>query len=290
MNSKDNFLFFLVFFLMHLADLSAIQSGVDFIKYPNFANFIAKFGCSEDIQQLAQTNSHNIKSVYPEGCFMPDYMNKFMFQTIPYVKKHLDISRVKNAYRLEKVIKLLGLNHLRVPKKCIIQDDGKWFILAEKIDLKPLYPFTLDEIKKLVKIVEETGFSDWGKNIARDQDNSLVFIDTEDLSFTRGGAVDEKSKADILKYGFYSGIDEMEPKAVAWLKHKIEELKDVRFNQFLCFDIQYDDSSINFEKASIEYQELQRAEKFTKIKQKYGNLAATIGYIFDSIILSLSEN
>lgn len=281
MNNKNKRLFFLVFSAMYVVCISADQQEVDAVKYPNFAKLITKYSCSKETQRLVQAYHHDIKSVYEgfinDGCIISDEMNTFIYQNIPYIKKHFDVTRIKNAQRLEKVIKRFELDRLRVAKKCIAKDQQGWFIVAEKIDSTQLYPFSLEEIQQLAKIVEETGFSDWGSNIVRDEDGILVFIDTEDVSFTFGGG-HKKSKANIFKYAFYSD-DKMEPEAARWLKNRIKKLRNVTFDQLLCFDTQYDDASINFEKVIIEYQRWQKAERFKKLAHKYGRLVAIMDYI-----------
>lgn len=100
-----------------------------------------------------------------------------------YVKK--DVSRIFNALRLKKLINNAGLVLVDVAQKYVYPVDGILYVFAEEIkESSQTSLYTINEIKALSIIARESGFGDFGeRNIKRDINKKLIFIDTENLSF-----------------------------------------------------------------------------------------------------------
>ncbi len=147
------------------------------------------------------------------------------------------IERLINAERLRKCIEIHNLFCLKVPRKYVYRINDEIFVFAECIGGGSVgnnvsnRDLTLEEIKQLTILIEETGFSDiHSDNIIRDNENKLVFIDTESKSFSMGWGL--KSKCiELLSQGFRGGFGEyfigkgkMTTEAQAWLKTRHLEL------------------------------------------------------------------
>lgn len=109
------------------------------------------------------------------------------------------IDRLNNAFQIQKAIDANNLEHIAVAQKSLVKDaQSGWVIVYQGIDdalnIKNDQDYslenslTLDEVKDLVILAEETGFTDWHQghmNMIRDKnnDNKLTIIDTESKGF-----------------------------------------------------------------------------------------------------------
>jgi len=135
--------------------------------YPAFAAFYKKYSLPETL--AAQVSKGDLTG---------------------FVDKGPEIDRIINAERMRICIAKHKLDKLDVARKYLANIDGRWTVLAEKVNSSTT-DFTPEHFKQLAKIAEETGFRDWGlcscDNIMVDaQTKKLVFIDTENNSFLLG--------------------------------------------------------------------------------------------------------
>ncbi|HSW75740.1 MAG TPA: hypothetical protein VLG50_01740 [Candidatus Saccharimonadales bacterium] len=146
------------------------EDAEEFKKCPNWTEFIKRYRCSEQDEQKVQDGDTSI-----------GYL------------KGLQLDRIQNACKLAHVIKQENLDTLAVAEKCLCKvGKDQWRVLSKKIDINPTdQPISLNELQQLVKVIQKTGFKDFGltaysnngRNILRSKDGKLVFVDTEARSF-----------------------------------------------------------------------------------------------------------
>lgn len=235
---------------------------IDSEVYPEFAKFAAKYRCSEQVEAQAKEEKKKDR-----------YNSQFIIKTPFFYAGPLQ--RLINARRLQNYTTAQGLNHFSVPEKCFTGDlSGE--IIARRVhdietnnndfDLGKTRKMSLEEIQQFAQLTEETGFTDWIRDLCRgnhrwgNNDNiyqtaegKFCFTDTENRSFHKE---DLFNRIDLLhKYLRES----MTPEAAQWLKQRLAELantsKGAETPTTLPRNSNFDDPGINFAQAEKEYEQ-----------------------------------
>lgn len=179
---------------------------------------------------------------------IPDYFDYYGRGLIPgFFLKDSDIYRVINATKIRNCITKYNLDCLDVAQKCLYYINDEWRVFATLVKSVRNEHLTLKEVQQLAKLIEETGFSDFGiwqqPNILRDIRGKLVFIDTESNSFD----IPTYSKAQCLARFrcFYKKI--MAQDALDWLNARIDALKDEPESLSIINSTKFNDPDINFQ-------------------------------------------
>lgn len=193
--------------------------------------FAQRYAPPQNVIELLETYKELVLKLDKRGVLkeIPNFFIK-VADTSPRFRAHL-LHRVVNAERLRRFIAKYGLTHLDVVKKymykleglwinkdtCAVRLDGKWIVLAEKVNFKPQQlELSLQEVQQLTVVAEKALYRDWG--FARAVDNGqkyagnnwvrssntgkLVCIDTEDRSFEAGEGVDLSGKPLLVAFDY----------------------------------------------------------------------------------------
>lgn len=207
-------------------------------------NFLHRYRCSQDIEEQLSNNSTSHH-------FGPTSDGKF------YLKDG-NVSRLVNAIRLQRFMQDNGITGIDIPQKCWsrrlhrVVSSAMPHMTIEKLK-ESGRKLTLEEVQKLVKIIEGTALNDLNyPNLCLSINGRLSLIDLEDKSFF------SSSIFAGVRRGLYklSGWP-MEVEAEEWLNkryeevEKIEEAKDWddRIRESLQCNTRYDDKDIDFNKA-----------------------------------------
>ncbi len=178
-----------------------------------------------------------------------------------YYVKH-DIKRLILAERLKEFIARNELDKLTVADKYLVpvqDEDGftYWKVVAPAICGEKVKSCTLDEAKQLATVAEEAGYWDWfggDSNILRRSDGKIVFIDTENRSFTLHRHNFHKAQAvERLTDGWGSDriitLRDLDKETGLWLRKRAQELKDVKDEILvdLTQDTSFDDDDISMD-------------------------------------------
>lgn len=186
-----------------------------------------------------------------------------------YYIKNGDIHRIINSRRLCNYIHKERLDRLSVAKKYIGVIHGEYKILAEEVreHFTVENDVSLKEIQQLAHLVKGTGYVDFaGKNLIRDEiSGKLVFIDTENLSFS-GIAVVDKIAGEMhpqnqlsLMLGLKLFLhDHLTKEAQDWLLQEIDTMRNSGSGYMgnvkrLTENSAYDDRDIDFEKVGEHF-------------------------------------
>lgn len=120
------------------------------------------------------------------------------------------IYRVRRALRIAKIIEKCAFTKVVVPHKYLYQNQGQWYVIAEKLPLDPILSLSIEEkknrkylsveqTKELAVICFEAGLLDVdGNNLRILADGRIAIIDTEPIDR-------KKRKATRLFYQFVPG-------------------------------------------------------------------------------------
>ena len=169
------------------------EASIDAKLYPELANFLKKYRCSDEFQIRVQRsiwyqNHYSKKNLWGEGHhgFQPSSGLLYKGYASEFFIKGSEIDRIINAERMKKIIELNKFDCLGVADKCLAFDGNSLCVVSKKIKLgDQAKKISLKEVKQLFKFAFETGYWDLqlGRNIIRDIDGKLVFVDTEDVSY-----------------------------------------------------------------------------------------------------------
>ena len=142
--------------------------------------FIQKYAPPEEVCALIKQHKKSIFFVYTE-----------QIKEIPgYYIKGNDIARLINNVRMGRYLERNNFTKLGVTKKHVCCVGEKLIIFAEKVKSGKWSPVTLEEIQQCHACMVATGYKDWAfnptnfPNLVRDVNGKLIFIDTEDISFS----------------------------------------------------------------------------------------------------------
>jgi hypothetical protein len=180
--------------------------------------------------------------------------------------KGTEIERVINAHRMQNCIEKNNLYLLGVAQKCVGMVDGQWKVFAENIVVPGGKHITLELVKQLIVLAEETGFRDWNSNWVWNTSGKLICIDTEDNSFLIGRhrGVKGMEISAHCKFNYVASLNiwanSMDEEAREWFQTRINELlnsvEGLQEDKPLPFNTKYDDpnAGIDFQKVKEEYQ------------------------------------
>lgn len=244
-----------------LLNLDRELDSVDAILYPDLAQFIKTYSCSFDLGKRSEfvqaTKNYfkdlddkqikpyqNSKMYQQAGFFNRDKQGRHQFSAVSgnlvpvanetqFFIKGSEIDRVINAERLKSYLRRKGFGNFKVASECLHYTGQSVEILSPLIKLgNQDTKISLDEVKQILQIAQDTGYWDWqfGKNLMRDHLGHLVFVDTEDISFSCGkeiplslSGIDEmrRSKIDKIVQIFMSYQDAMNDEAKNWLQEQL---------------------------------------------------------------------
>ncbi len=183
--------------------VSALLVCLQMFSESEFEKFAKKFAPPKEAQEIIEQNKDNLE----EG----SSFGNVLYKGLAYAPTHLygkcptpscwhvsgGISRIINAYRMANCIKRYNLSLLNVPQKYIYFVNDRWHVFTDYIrpDVANHTEKKLsdDQIQQVAKLVEETGYEDFGCPVEGPQghfgrnimskDGKLFFIDTENHSF-----------------------------------------------------------------------------------------------------------
>lgn len=233
---------------------------IDPIENPALVAFLLKYRCSQNIEkrvklefELCQYRAESPSSIV---------WKKLFARTTFIIKDHLVFDRVNNAKRLQNYIQREGLSSVAVPDKCLIREDGTYYLVADYVERDNQdmnKKISLSEIMELVKIVYDAGFMDLKKsNIYRGKDGKFTFIDTENRSFLQGQIKERK----LNKYDILCGLQsftygKLEPEAEQYLTFELQKLRELNIphdegKSIIPLASGLDDADINFDQLRKE--------------------------------------
>lgn len=244
---------------------------------PHVEKFVKIYGLSGEmlnaVVNYLNTNGDNIAQNI-------DYEKVFYLSgSNIYIKN--DLTRLLNAIRLKQCIEKNNLYLLDVAQKQVGCIKGKWYVFAKKVERgehADVMKITLELIKQLIIVAEETGYSDWhydmGKNWIWDDNGKLVCIDTENLSFSNKNYTaknyytnDIATASPACKLNFVSTLKAwrpyMEEDAKAYFDRYLENLDPLTktmSTHYLPSNATFDPKGINLEKVKAEYIEYATAQ------------------------------
>ena len=167
-----------------------------------------------------------------------------------------DISRVINADRMRRCIEVNGLTLLGVAHKYVGKTENGWQVFAEKISSPNGTHISLELVKQLVKLAEETGYRDWNSNWFWDG-SKLVCIDTDSDGFTIGmhRGVKGMEIPNHCKFNYVASLkvweSSMREDARDWFYNRLNELvnstEGLQVDVPLPFNTKYDDPNVGFD-------------------------------------------
>ena len=246
-----------------------MRSGVDPKSYPELVKFIKKYRCSFDLEMQVQftrslqglPNYSMTKSAPGGHSFKASPTNEFKALSGFFIKGPA-IDRIINAERMKKVIEKNHLDCLKVADKCLAIRAGDLCVIGKEIKVGDQNKkISLKEIQQLAQLAQQSGYTDWQitRNIIRDVDGKLVFVDTENVGYGSYDTVYTKGyMVSILLFSIR--ISQIDEDASEWLKsedHRLRVTKQVAFYN-LPHNPQYDaEIGIDFEAVKKEYAKLQ---------------------------------
>lgn len=224
------------------------------------------------------------------------------------------LHRVVNAERLRRCIEKYKL-HLEVVKKYIyklegvwvlrdkkaIRLDGKWIVLAEKVNFKrQRLSLSLQEVQHLALLAEKTLYRDWGfarvvnggaqysgnNWVRNEKTGKLICIDTEDRSFEQGEGRNLSGKPLGVVFGYLSDdlVDKCDCDYASrrWLRKYKKSKKNVPAGLSLNHSTLYDSPDLDFEEVkrqwAIEYR------KFTLEQERLRRMPPDISLINNTLL------
>lgn len=228
-------------------------------KYPNLYQFVQKHSCPYDVEiksKFYQSALHEIDR-REHGSFYDKYVvakqynnnpalqragllnsrahgqNKFqygsgdIFSKNPqnfYIKQS-QIDRIINAEKLQNYFKNNNLdNRFAVAQECLRYDGNAITVISYEIEKgDQTQKVSLQELQGIVKIAFATNYWDWqfGNNIIRNKEGKLVFVDTEEASFSYYSWIPLKKQL----YWLYLDNNKnnfLDPAAQQWLTDKLD--------------------------------------------------------------------
>lgn len=276
-----------------------INSDETYIQsYPNLALFFKKYRCSSDIERFLKNKDFTSESHPRNKVDISFVLGKLEDQNLALYIKQSKIDRIINQERLRSYLKATGLNYkFKVVNECLsCLNDHIFTVISPKVTASSVDKrLSLKELKDLIKIMLDTNFVDWqiGDNIIQDQNDNIVFVDTEDRSFNAKFLYDKKNLVEWqLKTIISRDLEKFDEQAQAWIKiqfdilnnpegwmSRIFNLKGFRSSDFWHpHELQYQnlvnnfyenityDTDLNFEQVKIEL-ELLRKKQNDKAKQ-----------------------
>jgi hypothetical protein len=276
-----------IFFFVALGiGVSSICICVNAQELTTLEKFAQRYAPPADVIELLEKYKELVLKLDKRGHLkeIPHFFIKTA-DTSQRFQAHL-LHRVVNAERLRRCIARHGLNRLEVVKKyiykleglwinegtCALRLDGKWIVLAEKVNFKPQQlELSLQEVQQLAVLAEKTLYRDWGfaraigngpkyagNNWVRsEKTGKLVCIDTEDRSFEEGEGHDLSGKPLPVVFGHLSEAIanhcDSRFKARRWLRKYKKSRKNVRAGLSLNRSREYDDPDLNFEEVKKEW-------------------------------------
>ena len=249
---------------------SGYPIDVDAELYPEFAKFLSRYRCSQELAIENAPDQFLVKS----GCLSYhdcDGAKGCLVDT--------SLERIINAQRLKNYIKEQELKHIDVAQKCLHKTaDEKLVVVASRVSVAKNQQHTLAGVKELSRLVKDTHFCDWGLdimpskcerdehglNVLRNQDGQYVFIDTENKSFGEGIQNDSRYSANkhtlIQELAIYCDDQTITPEAAQWLtqelwKTKIMVMLGQKRGIGLYENSKYDDPGIDFNQVAREYKQ-----------------------------------
>ncbi len=243
----------------------------DLQKYPQLITFIEKYRCPAHLelaarQEILLLQAQDFQDIARLSCGL--YLKGFEFD------------RIINAVYLHNVIKKHHLTCCMVPEKYVCKVGDFYKVVCQRLEIQRLLPksLTLEEVKQLAVIAQETGYGDWHTgNIVRCH-GKIAFIDTENLSFRIraycGIEVDFPEFTQFFndlhdddqyncKFVFLCGLyacmqSFMKPDAKAWLADYLQTMfKEKKATYFSPVTMLYDTklvlADIDFNKVTCEY-------------------------------------
>ena len=166
-------------------------------KCPEFDKFLKIFSAENGSNDIIARSIQNCQK--DDDCRLELFANLFSanIQGMPGVYlKGTDLERIVNAAGMKRCIDLKNLTLLGVARKYVDKVGDNWMVFAEKISSPEGTHITLDLVKQLITLAEETGFRDWNENWFWDG-KKLVCIDTDSASFFVGMVRGAKGRNDI---------------------------------------------------------------------------------------------
>jgi hypothetical protein len=274
-----------ILLLLAVVSISCVHVCLGRQHFLVFDQFAERYAPSDDIITLLEKYKERILQLPGRGV-LKEIPNFFIKITDLAKGPSRLIHRVINAERMRRCIRKHNLNCLDVVKKhiykldgiwisgekCAVRLDGKWIVLAEKINFKSQQlELSLQEVQQLTLLAEKTLYRDWGfaravqggrkyggNNWVRDaRTGRLVCIDTEDRSFEAGEGNDLSGRpySVVLKY-LYDGIADncsSRFKARRWLRKRKREQADRAMGLSLNRSREYDDPDLNFEEVKKQW-------------------------------------
>ena len=248
--------------------------------------FVARYAPPADVIELLEKYKEQVLKIDKRGSLkeLPNFFIKTA-DTSPRFRSHL-LHRVVNAERLRRFIAQHRLTRLDVAKKyiyklegiwinkgtCVVRLDGKWIVLAEKINFKPQQlELSLQEVQQLAVVAEKALYRDWGfaraiedgkkyagNNWVRsEKTGKLVCIDTEDRSFEAGEGNDlsGRSLSDVFGYLYDALSDHCSTsfKTRRWLRKYKKSKRYVSSGLSLNRSTMFDDADIDFEEVKRQW-------------------------------------
>lgn len=154
-------------------------------------------------------------------------------------RKGICFDRLVNAIRMRECIHRNNLSLIGLPEKKIAFVNGTWMIFAQAVESHPekhIKKISLELLKELIVIAEETGYSDWHSTLNTNwiwtTDGKLTCVDTENISFSYDNWTAHQFYKDTLRNRINfvrtlkSWNDHMEQDARDYLTNYIKELEE----------------------------------------------------------------
>jgi hypothetical protein len=256
--------------------------------FPVWEEFAQKYAPPRDVIELLEQHKELVLQLQNRGALKE--IPGFFIKLADFCGQSKLMHRVVNAERLRRCLAHHNLHALEVVKKyvykvdgiwvlrdkCLVRLDGKWIVLAEKVDFNlQKLNVSLQEVQQLTFLVEKTLYRDWGfarsvgggplyggNNWVRNPKNGkLICIDTEDRSFEMGDGQDLAKFPLSFVLGFLSdAISERcdsRFKTRRWLRKRIKKIKkstrEVNSVLSLNHSRLYDPSDMNFEEVKKQW-------------------------------------
>ncbi len=251
-----------------LLDLDSNLDSVDKILYPDLSQFLQRYSCSLDLNKRAefiQATENYFQGLDQKQVML--YQNSQMYQRAGFFNKDggkgrhrfsavsgnlvpvaheteffikgSEIDRVINAERLKAYLRRKGFDNFKVASECLHYTGQSVEILSPAIKLgNQDKKLSLQEVQQILQIAQDTGYWDWqfGRNLIRDHNNHLVFVDTEDLSFSCGKEMPSfipneirRSKLQMLLTLFPTYTNSMDDEAIQWVEKQFDKFGLIEF-------------------------------------------------------------
>jgi hypothetical protein len=246
--------------LKNSRNYSAENNHVDSAKI-DFEKFTQQFAPPQKMQRTIEAHREDIaRELF--GFFAGSPSDKTPDIFVDFLEDA--IYRIINAERMRECIRRNKLTKLAVPRKYIYKLDDQWIIVTKYIHANnERKKLTLEEAQQLVLMAEETGYSDWGVNLA---DNIIIDKDTGKIAFvdTENGSFSECPSLFFL-CSLEKFLDESAKK---WLRNHIDELNKDRHHPQPRLE-KLDKHNLDLTQVAHEYSQYFDSQRATLLK-KYG--------------------